>query len=616
MKINLTTATPGITYEVFTVHVAPGTIVDQEAPLLALEGGKEALVIKAPNALRVEKVLVAPGDKVTGGAALLEVTSFRGALVKEPAIKGTAQVMTVAADISALTPGAVIMTLEGEKCALTLKVPAGGEVTALFVSAGAQVTSETPLYAATGLKRQPKYDLIVLGAGPGGYVGALYAAKKGLKTALIEREALGGTCLNAGCIPTKVFFETARTLEAVRTAGVFGVQAQATLDFPAAAERKRAVIATLTGGINGLLAENGVTLYRGTGTLTGAKSVTVEHAGEKTELKARNILIATGSEHVKLPIPGIDLPGVLNSTTLLALETVPPALAIIGGGVIGMEFAFIFNSLGSEVTVLEAEDRVLTGLDPDVSAEITAQARARGIKLYPSARVSAIARNGAGLELTFTQAEATRKLAATHCLVSIGRAPALTGVREFSDLALLPHNRGIAVDRYFATSVPGIYAIGDCIPTMPLAHVASYEAKVAIDNMCGAQKTVNYDYIPYTIFTDPEISCVGIFEAEAQKRKIAYRVVKYYYRDNGKSLIENKTTGFIKLIYDSAGDYLIGAELVGAESDALVNTIVAAIKNKESRASLAEQVFAHPTVGEAVNEAYLALSEMAIHQHG
>lgn len=595
-------------YKICDIFVKDKQILLKNEKILSLEGTKLNINITLPDNIYIDKVNVKKGSLVKNGDLLFTFTPLKGEVVYASNLMGNAKIINVNKD----TKTKDILSIEGGKLNINFTLKEGEKLEKVFVKKGDAVNKETPLYSVIrSTKKEIKpYDLVVIGSGPGGYVGAIYAAKKGLKTAIIEEKNLGGTCLNVGCIPTKVLFETSAMLEKLETLKLIGINVDKfILDFNRLSQRKSEVIRALQQGIEDLLNQNNIDLYKGTGIINDNKTVLVN----KQELKTKNILIATGSKHTKINIKGEEL--CLNSTSLLSIKKVPKELIVIGGGVVGMEFGYIFNGLGSKVTVLEYADHVLNNHDSDVSSEIERIAKEKGIKIQTFACCEKIEKVKGKIKVTYTIDGKKHTITGNECLMSIGREPNLTGLDKIKGLEILPKRGGVKVDKYFQTSIKNIYAIGDCINTMPLAHVASYEAKAAIDNMQGSKKTINYDHVPFTSFTNPEVSGVGIFDKEAKKRNIKYKSIKFNFKDNSKAYIENDIDGFIKLTYDIENKYIIGGQIVGSHGDTLLNAIVSAIRNKETAESLNDQIFAHPTVGETLNEAYLDLIGLSIHKH-
>lgn len=385
-----------------------------------------------------------------------------------------------------------------------------------------------------------KSGLIVIGGGPGGYVAAIRAAQLGLCTVLVERDALGGACLNRGCIPTKTLLHSASLYRQVLHSAAFGVTASdAGFDYAVMDERRRQVVEQLRRGVEGLLKDNGVKVIHGSAVIEGPGRVRVDEAIYESE----HILVAVGARPALPPIPGLDLPGVVTSDGLLGEGMYHPRLTIIGGGVIGMEFASLYSALGAQVTVLEAMDRVLPTMDKEIAQNLSMLMKRRGVKLCTGARVEQVTRTGEGLQCTYTSKEKTETVAADAVLVSTGRKPNTEGLcGPGVDLGLA---RGaIPVNERFETCVKGIYAIGDVVAGgIQLAHVASAQAINAVSTIAGKEPPMKLNAIPACVYTEPEIASVGLTEAQAKEAGIPTKGSKYLMNGNGRSIIAPARNG-------------------------------------------------------------------------
>ena len=414
-----------------------------------------------------------------------------------------------------------------------------------------------------------EFDLVVIGAGPGGYETALAAAGE-MRVALVEKDELGGTCLNRGCIPTKSLLHAAQLLEDIRHSGVFGVQAgEAAFDFPQIQARKDQVVSQLRDGIALRLKQKKVTVFKGVGTILDAHTVKVRGTEEEL-LRAERILIATGSRPALPPIPGIDCPNVETSDTLLAkADKIYPRLLIIGGGVIGVEFASVFSALGSQVTIVEALPRILANMDKEISQSLKMLMKKRGVQVLCDTRVQEIKKEGETLYCLCAQGEKELSLEADGILVCVGRRPCYAGL--FEEGFSVREDRGrILVNEHFETSCPGIYAIGDVIG--------------------GA-------------YTDPEIASVGLTAEEARERGLQAETHKYPMSANGKSLLTQQERGFIKVVYEKESHRLLGAQMMCARASDLISEMTQALVRGSTLEELAAVIRPHPTFSEGITEA-------------
>ncbi len=457
------------------------------------------------------------------------------------------------------------------------------------------------------------FDLIVVGGGPGGYVAAIRASQLGLHTALVECTDVGGTCLNRGCIPTKTLLQSAHLYRQMQSCQAFGLQAEGVgFDFEAMTARKEEVTQQLRGGVEALLKGNEVELIRGTALVEEPGRVRV---GERV-LEAANILIATGAMPVKPPVPGLDLPGVVTSDELLGDGRLYPRLAIIGGGVIGMEFACLYSALGVQVTVIEAQGRILPTLDRELGQNLAMLLKKRGVRLCSGATVERVEQQADGLGCTFTVKDKTETVEADAVLVATGRRANTQGLFAPALEARLGVERGgIPVTHHFSTSVPGIYAIGDVVKgNVQLAHVASAQAINAVSSMAGKRPPVQLNAIPSCVYTEPEIACVGRTEAECKENGVPCKVGKYLMSGNGRTVIAQGDRGFIKVVYHAESGVVLGAQLMCERATDLVEAFTTAVTEGKTVEQMTHIIRPHPTFGEGVGEAAESCLGMAIHQ--
>ncbi len=454
-------------------------------------------------------------------------------------------------------------------------------------------------------------DVAVLGGGPGGYTAAIRAAQLGAKVACIEKEPeLGGTCLRVGCIPTKAWVQTAFALrEAEESFAKFGVQVgEAKLDFAASNAWKAGVVKQMTSGVAGLFKANGVDWVKGTGSFEDANTIAVE-GGEDVTFK--QAIVATGSFPLRPPIEGLDSPRCVDSTGLLAQESVPKRLVVLGGGIIGCEFASIFSRFGSEVTIVEMLDTLIPQEDADAAKELAKQFGKRGIALNLGKQCTKVEDDGSSLTVHFGEGETVQ---ADLMLVSVGRGPVVEGL-GLEDIGVQFDKRsGIAADENRRTTVPHIYAVGDCAGYWQLAHTAFREGEVAAENACGHDAIVDNRAVPRPIYTDPEIAGVGLTEAEAREQygdDVA--VGQFPWVANARAVMQNETVGWVKSIHETRYGELLGLVMVGPHVTDLVEAGVAAIDAEATVETVADGMAAHPTLSEAIKEAGLVALGRAIH---
>ncbi len=468
-----------------------------------------------------------------------------------------------------------------------------------------------------------EYDLIVIGAGTGGYVAAIRAAQLGLKTAVVEKQkALGGTCLVWGCIPTKALLEHAHALKVVQKAKDFGVSigaaAAATIDMTQVQSRKDRIVGGLTKGVEFLFKKNKIDWIKGTARLAGNGVVDV-FEGETQTLRARKeIIVATGSAPRGVPGIEIDRARIITSDEAIGLREVPKSLVVMGSGAVGVEFASIFSRFGSDVTIVELLPRLVPVEDEAVSAELEKSFRKQGITSHTGARVTAATVNGDGVEVAIQLADgASRQVRADYLLVATGRGPVTSGLNA-EGVGLEMVKGYVKVDAMYRTSVPGISAIGDVItidgPHPQLAHVSSAEGIVAAERIAGREtRAINYDHVPGCTYCDPEIGSVGLTEAEAKARGYDVRVGTFPFGVLGRAKMAGETEGFVKIVGEKKYDELLGVHMIGPRSTELVAEATAALQLEATVEELIRTIHAHPTFAEAIGEAAHAVHGAAIH---
>ncbi len=465
--------------------------------------------------------------------------------------------------------------------------------------------------------KQMQTDLLIIGAGPGGYVAAIYAAKKGIKVTLIEKEYMGGTCLNVGCIPTKALVKSSEVCHSANNADEFGINvSDVVVDMDKVISHKNQVKNQLVSGIDFLMQKNNVNVIKGLASFIDTKTVSVVSTDGTYTINAKDIIIATGSKISKSNIPGLDLPFVLNSTSALDDTKLPKSITIIGGGVIGMEFAFIYSNFGVKVYVVEYMDRLLACIDSDMSNEITQIAQDRGIKIYSGSKVLKIDKSENNEVIVVFEKDGKESLIVSEkVLVAIGREPNMDGlVIENTGVTLNARGRGIQVNSKMQTNIEHIYAIGDVTNIMQLAHVASHQGLIAVNNILGEESEMDYSVVPNVIFTAPEIALVGKTEQMCKAEGVNYKVSSFPFSANGKALTMNEPRGFIKIIKDLDKNRIVGGAIIGPDASSLISSLTIVIQNNISEDEIIHTIFPHPTTGEVIHEATLGLSIGALHE--
>jgi len=461
-----------------------------------------------------------------------------------------------------------------------------------------------PMESGTG------FDLVVIGAGPGGYTGAIRAAQLGMKTAIVEKDPdLGGTCLLRGCIPTKALLQSASLLHSLRHAGEFGFQVgEVQVDFPAVQRRKAGIVDRLAKGVAFLMKKNRVQVFEGTGRIEGPGRVSVtSRSGESRILEARNILLAAGSEAKGLP--GIEPDGkwILTSDHALELASVPRSLIILGAGAVGVEFASIYSGFGARVTLLEILPRAVPSEDEEVSRELERCFRKRGIGVRTGAEVRKAAVVPEGVEVTCAMGGSgkTETLTAEALLLGVGRRPK-SGSLGLERTRVVLEKGYVKTDASYRTAEPGIYAVGDLVGRAPLAHVASHEAVAAVETMAGEKPhPINYDQVPWCTYCDPEVARVGLTESQARDRGFAVKTGKFPFTALGRALILGENEGFVKVVADEKYGEVLGVHIIGPRATELIAEGTALLHMEATTEEILATLHAHPTLSEALGEAAL-----------
>lgn len=454
-----------------------------------------------------------------------------------------------------------------------------------------------------------EYDVAVIGGGPGGYVAAIKAAQKGARVTLFEKDKLGGTCLNRGCIPTKAYARVAEVYGILSRASEFGLDVNIrSFDYEKVVERKNKIVEELVEGINALIKARGIDLFSGEAKVDRDKSILFG----KNKIRAKNVIIATGSSPAQLPIEGIKSKNVINSDDILDITSLPSSMCIVGGGVIGMEIAFIMNQFGVKVSIVEMMPNILPALDKEISDFIKLEAIKRGIKIYTSSKVEKIIEeeNGGSI-VSIRDIEDIKCIYADKVFISIGRK-LNTDIGPIVEL-LEFDGKAIKVDEHMKTNIEGVYAIGDVTNKMMLAHVASAQGEVAVENIFGNKIALDYTKIPAAVFTEPEIGYFGCTEQEARAKYGDVKIGKFYFAANGRAKTYGETKGFAKIISNGNGE-VVGAWVVGGDASELVQIISTSCQGGLTAGDLEKAIYIHPTRSEAIMEAVKDVFGESIHK--
>ncbi len=452
-------------------------------------------------------------------------------------------------------------------------------------------------------------DIVVIGGGPGGYVAAIHAAHLGATVAVVERDRLGGTCLNRGCIPTKALVRSAEVLREARRADEFGLEIPVVkVNFQKIMTRKSNIASQLVSGVEQLMKQNKISVYQGTGRILSPCLVRVND----DEITTGKIIIATGSESALLPIPGIDLPGVLTTDDILELTELPESLVVVGGSHVGVEFASIFDTLGTKITIVKRRPLRLEPVDEEIGRRFAQTLPKRGIEVKIGAAVKAIKRKGDVLRVVWDTPEGEQGVEGQMVLMATGRQPYTDGL-GLEELGVKIDGRAILVNEYLETNIDGVYAIGDVLGKSMLASVASYEGEIAVENALGRSRKADYRAVPSVVYTYPTVASVGISEKEARESGINYKVSKFPFLICGRAVAMDETAGIVKMICDAENGKVLGMHIMGPHADDLIAEGTLAIQLGATARDIAHTIHAHPTLPEAVLEAAMGQLEGAIH---
>jgi dihydrolipoamide dehydrogenase len=577
---------------VIEVLVKPGDTVTKDQGLVTLESDKATMDVPASVAGVVKEIKVKLGDEISEGS-VVAIIEAEGA----------------GAAVSPLPPagevGARSATGEGKSASTqTSPLPPSGHLPPQAGEGKAQPATPTAA-GASGRKADIECQVVVLGSGPGGYTAAFRAADLGQNTVLIERYAtLGGVCLNVGCIPSKALLHAAKVIDEAAHAGDIGIDFGAPkIDIGKLVGFKNKVVAQLTGGLAGMAKQRKVTVVQGVGKFVSPHEIEVETREGKKLVYFEKCIIAAGSQAVKLPGFPWDDPRMMDSTDALVLSDVPKKLLVVGGGIIGLEMACVYEALGSQVTVVELLDQLMPGADPDLVKPLATRLGKRYAGIHLKVKVTKIEATKDGMKATFEGEKAPEPQVYDRVLVSVGRAP--NGKKVDADKAgVSVTDRGfIPVDKQMRTNVPHIFAIGDLVGQPMLAHKATHEGKVAAEVCAGEKSEFVARVIPSVAYTDPEVAWVGVTEGEAKAKGIQYGVGKFPWAASGRAIGIARTEGFTKLIFDEATHKIIGAGIVGVNAGDLICEVGLAIEMGAEAADIGLTVHPHPTLGESIGMA-------------
>lgn len=462
-----------------------------------------------------------------------------------------------------------------------------------------------------------KYDLIVIGSGPGGYVTAIRASQLGLKTAIVEKAELGGVCLNWGCIPTKALLKSAQVFEYLNHASDYGItiQGKANADFSAIIKRSRDVAAGMSKGVQFLMKKNKIDIIQGTGKLTKDKKVEVTGAdGKKTTYEAPHIVLATGARSRELPNLPQDGKKIIGYRQALTLDKQPASMVVVGSGAIGSEFAYFYNAIGTKVTLVEYLDNIVPLEDEEVSKQLATSFKKAGIDVMTGSEVTSVDTSGTKVKVTIKSKKGKEEqIEADIVLSAVGITPNIENI-GLEEAGVVVEKGRVKVDEFYRTSVPGIYAIGDIVPGQALAHVASAEGIICVEKIAGHNpEPLNYSNIPGCTYTSPEVASVGYTEKAAKEAGYELKIGKFPYSASGKASAAGQKDGFIKLIFDAKYGELLGAHMIGANVTEMIAEIVVARKLETTGHEILKAVHPHPTMSEAIMEAAAAAYGEVIH---
>ncbi len=445
-------------------------------------------------------------------------------------------------------------------------------------------------------------------------MAAIRARQLGSNVALVEMDAIGGTCLNRGCIPSKALLKSAEVARLAQDTAQFGIEAGFRgIDWPQVMKRKNRVVSQIVKGVEYLMRQNGIRVVEGRGRLADARTITVDTGGKEEIIAADSLILAPGSVPAQLPLPGFDGPGVITSDELVEIEQIPESLAIVGAGYVGVEFADVFNAVGSKVTLIEMMPQIVPTEDPEIAAELARAFRRRKIDVHVDARVSEVVEKNGRRLVRFTKDDSQHEVEADLALCAVGRWPN-TEDMGLKEAGIEMEGRAIKVNGRMETSVAGVYACGDAVGGIMLAHVGSAEGRVAAANTAGQQAEMDYRAVPAVTFTHPEIGSTGLTEAQAKERGLEVKVGRFFFRGSGKAVAENSRDGLVKIVADARSGKVLGAQICGPHATDLIHEIVLAVHVGATAEQVGDMIHAHPTLAEPIMEAAEDALGRAIHK--
>lgn len=552
------------------------------------------------------------GDSVTKGEPIFEVETDKVVTEVESPGSGILRKILIKENIEV-----PILTLVGVITDKNEKLPekyraAGAGVPLPPTPPISPKTTPPPAPAIPGRQAEEGYDLIILGAGPGGYVAAIRAAQRGANVLLVEKSELGGTCLNWGCIPTKSFLSDVKTYKKVRESDLFIGGSKISMDPEKMVSRKNKVVETMVRGISLLLESQKVKLVKGAGNFLDSKTIQVSSKGKVETFRTRNVIIATGSEVSSLPMVKIDGKSILSSDDVVNLKEIPREVVIIGGGVIGVEFGTIFNGLGSKVTILEMLPQIISTEDEEVIRGLKLLLEKQGITVVTQAKVLSTIPGRERVEVVIERDGKKDTISSEKVVMAVGRIPYTEGL-NIDKIGVQMEGKFIKVNPRMETGVDGVYAIGDVIGNMMLAHAASAEGIVAVENIMGKVSEMDYRKVPSCIYTFPEVASVGLKESEARQKGYDIQIGKFPYLNSSKALAMGESEGFVKIIADKKLGQILGVHILGEHATELIGECLLAMNVEASIEDLGEVIKGHPTLSETVMEAALDWQKLAIH---
>lgn len=638
------------------IEVKKGDLVEKGQVLASVETAKGNREIKASQKGQVEDILADEGDKVSSSQTLFILkeenkkeeeekvdskqkdTKLKKDLleIKVPVLPGKKDHRLGKIEVEVgddIKEGQTLCSLETAKGVREVKSGQDGKVKEILAKEGDQVrVSQTLMILEVQVEekldknfdQKPlaenqnsqkdliETDLLVIGAGPGGYVGAIYGAKRGLDVTLVEKDSLGGTCLNVGCIPTKTLVESANRMEMLKDMEDFGIEVddKVSVDMDQVIDRKDSIVSNLVSGVDHLVNKNKIRLIKGQASFISDKEVQVG----SNIIKAKNIIIATGSVENKLKVKGYDLEGVIGSTEALELRDVPKSLVLIGGGVIGLEFASIYKSFGSKVHIVEYMDRLLPMFDKDLGKEMEEVLKEKEIMVSTSAKVVSIEESVEKKYIvTYEKDGKTFQTIGDKVLMATGRRANTSGLGlDKTSIKVDEKTGSILVDKYRKTNVEGVFAIGDVSSRLKLAHLASHEAILAVDYIMGEKRDLYDIHIPSVVYTKPEIASIGYMEEDLKAKNIEYKKSVFDLVGNGKAMTMGQNRGFIKLLASKDGK-ILGGQILGPDASNLIGSLSIAMKNDLKIEDLSGTVFPHPSTSEIIHEAAMDLLDRGLH---